>query len=327
MNRLNKSTLFTHFLPVNITIRTKSYKDKYHKKLLYPQIVPDQWAGNIHTTSMLFMYYNPFFQRIVNYEMTNALAQFYEINNRKVPNIADFKDIVIHIRCGDVIKGMYDLWPLREYGFLTMNYYKYAVQFIVKYEMEITTNTTVHIISQLNNNSLRNANEQTYAPYCNYLINHIINHRTNGLRKIFFPAKIKIGNGFDANDDYYRMLNAPILFCSPSTFCFNAALGNINGIVIMPSIGPWLGSWVDLSILRNDSDIEYPNYNYIYSTSSNSNETNLKFIFKTELLPSNNVIIDSNKSNFHFFQFKDRIEKTENLSIYTKRVAEYLIAH
>eukprot|EP01084_Bolivina_argentea_P299635 516499_1 len=315
MNRLNKSSLFTHFLPVNITIRTKSNRNQYHTKLLYPKIGLGEFASNIHPTSMLFMYYNPYFQKIINYEMTKALDEFYKTNTRKLPTITHFKDIVIHIRCGDVIQGMWDLWPLSDYGFLTMSYYKYAVKYIVKHEMKITPSSTVHIISQLTNNSLRTG-EQSYAKYCNYLIDFIINHDTNGFKKIFYPAKIKITYDFDQNDDYFRMINAPILFCSPSSFCFNAALANINGIVIMPSIGPWL----DLSVLRQHNDTKFPNYNYIYGVDS-------KFIFKTELLPSNNVIIETNKSGFHFFQFEDRTEKTENLSIYTQRVAQYLAIH
>ena len=43
------------------------------------------------------------------------------------------------------------------------------------------------------------------------------------------------------NYDYLRMVIAPLLICSPSTFCLHPAIANGNH-VILPKYGPWITS-------------------------------------------------------------------------------------
>eukprot|EP01083_Nonionella_stella_P167629 563890_1 len=306
-DRLHKDTVFTYYLPSSITTRTTSAKERYHSKLLYPDIVPREWKGNIHTTSMLFMYYNPWFHRIIHYETLGALNRFYEANNRSAPRIESTDThVVIHIRCGDILWNMLQSNPFIDYGFLTMSYYVYVMKFVMTnsqfINFGITKNSTVYVISQLTNYSLRTG-EQKAEYYCNYLVNRIVEL---GFNTIFAPAKVQIISKSDENDDYYRMINAPLLFCSPSTFCLNAALGNVKGLVIIPTVGPW----IDLRVIDSKS-IRFPNYNYIFGNGSN-------FIIKTELLPSNHVLIDTNSSGFHCHQIPTHNEEHQTLSFHTK---------
>merc|ERR1712228_650081 len=155
--------------------------------------------------------------------------------------MTETNDIVIHIRCGDLLDYMPHIidWGIKDwwYGFLTINYYDYVIRNITNYYDKITNKTNIWILSQLTESSLRKGNEQKLMNECKFLINYIVDY---GLKRIFYPGNVNIVYDSDMNDDYYRMINAPLLFCSPSTFCFNAGLANINGIVIIPGYAPWV---------------------------------------------------------------------------------------
>ena len=110
------------------------------------------------------------------------------------------------------------------------------------------------------------------------------------------------------------MINAGIFICSQSTFCLNAGITNIHDIVIIPSIG----AWIDLHLLSNRNNDQY----IIISNSS--------------LLPSNVVVIDTDKSGFHcasidnygwFDEIKEYWSPWFHLSTYRKKLGEYLVSH
>eukprot|EP01083_Nonionella_stella_P228935 810897_1 len=73
--------------------------------------VPAQ-HGTVHPTSLIFMYYNAYFQKIMNYEMVKASIDYYQHikqNNRRImiDKMSETNDIVIHFRCGDVLQLMH----------------------------------------------------------------------------------------------------------------------------------------------------------------------------------------------------------------------------
>ena len=300
---LEKKKLMSAFLPFKTNITHSSNKKN---EIYYPLIdrVPKQHTV-IHTTSLLLLYYNQYFQKIMHSEMKTAIIDYYNFNDKTVNNNFNKNDITIHIRCGDVLQIMHKTknW---DYGFLTLNYYKYIMN-VTNWKSKITENTTIYILSQLNKKGVRKGEIQTLND-CNYLINYIVD---NGLNKIFKPGKIKIMYDTDVNDDYYRMLNTPFLICSPSTFCFNVGAANINAkYVIIPNRGAWF----------NFINID-PNYR------NNFTINNQYIIAKnSKLIPSNQLIIDTDIfTNWHCNKIPYKNRNGYNQFEFTKQLAQYLV--
>ena len=141
------------------------------------------------------------------------------------------KDIVLHYRCGDI--ALVD--NLKRHGFLSMSYYKEALDRSGwnKYLNSNQENLTVWVVTQQNN----------------YKCVQIVEAAMPSIIELFKPARVEIVKhkqtfgieGVKAqNMDFFRMANAPLLLCSTSTFCDQAAIGNINQ-VMFPSIGCWIG--------------------------------------------------------------------------------------
>eukprot|EP01083_Nonionella_stella_P124258 375101_1 len=242
----------------------------------------------MHPTSLIFLWYNPYFQVIMHQEYMSAMHSFYEHTNRletakrMKQEMWENNDVVIHVRCGDVLQLMHNVkdW---DYGFLTMNHYRYVITDGIEqifgihwHKDKINNDTTVWIISQLSNKSARKG-EISAMKDCDYLINYIVD---NALKDIFHPATVYIGYDSDVNDDYWRMLVAPLLICSPSTFCFNAGMGNMDGIVIIPN----RGAWMDFRLV----DEKY-----------NETSDGLVVLAKSKLIPENQIIVDTERDGFH----------------------------
>eukprot|EP01084_Bolivina_argentea_P295107 507988_1 len=204
----DKQKFFFSFLPKQQQNYNKSMsnylmlfadRNKYHTQYIHP-------------SSLLFLYYNKYYPHIIKNDYENAFQQYYESNNKSHELKHMFtsdNDIVIHIRCGDLLYYMsldIDDNPLPHYGFLTANYLKYSVTngittaFDIDWiKNKISENTTIFIVSQLTKGSLRN-HENIYAKQCNYLVKSLIN---NSFALFFQPAKIKIMYDTDINNDFY----------------------------------------------------------------------------------------------------------------------------
>merc|ERR1712228_574785 len=182
-----------------------------------------------------------------------------------------------------------------EYGFLTMGHYKYVMRILGDYE--ITQDTTIWIISQLTQKSLRKG-EQSNSANCKYLIEYLVD---NAFKSIFEPGNVQIVYDSDENDDYYRMVNAPLLFCSPSSFCSNAGFANVNAkTVVIPGVGPW----IDFKKVFDDGT---DNDDFVIAQNS-------------KLLPSNVLIIDTEKSGFHCNKIDNYNEARYDVAKYTKKL-------
>eukprot|EP01084_Bolivina_argentea_P215043 365050_1 len=180
---------------------TKSKLEPYHSKEKYfSSFLPKYYENNknsngnlmilanrnkyatsyIFTCSLAFVYYNKYIAPYTTNNIYNkALISYYEFNKKTIPSINTNSDIVIHYRCGNIIRFA-KINP--QYGLLTTNFIKYSVNntnFI-----KITSNTTIYILSQLSKNSLR-AHEQKSMKDCNYLINYIVN---NSLLSFFISS-------------------------------------------------------------------------------------------------------------------------------------------
>eukprot|EP01084_Bolivina_argentea_P136345 240129_1 len=218
------------------------------------------------------------------------------------------ENIVIHIRCGNIIKlSIKGEYLDGRYGILTTNYIKYSVSNAMKsifnidwIKDRINCKTKIWILSQLTKHSLR-PHELNMNKDCKYLINYIVN---NSLSQFFHPAQTIIVYDTDINDDFYRMVNAPLLICSPSTFCLSAGMGNINGYVIMPNFGPWIHMDDITNITMNYSDI--------YSEGMLAKHS--------KFLPTNHLIVDTLKHKWHvnkIQQYNDELKYDVNkLSYY-----------
>eukprot|EP01083_Nonionella_stella_P126049 381336_1 len=140
------------------------------------------------------------------------------------------KDIVLHYRCGDIAL----VSNLKRHGFLSMSFYKQALDESGWNTYLLNgTDMTVWIVTQENN----------------YKCVQIVSAAMPFFIELFKPAKVEIVKhesvfGMDGtkalNMDFFRMANAPLLICSTSTFCDQAAIANKNK-VMFPSIGCWIG--------------------------------------------------------------------------------------
>eukprot|EP01084_Bolivina_argentea_P136346 240132_1 len=304
-----KNKYFSAYLPKQLNI-TKS-DNKY--SMLYAKRCTDN-PGFVHESSVLFTFYNKYFANIINKDYNNAIKQFYIDNNltHKISLTNVFSDlhsdIVIHIRCGNIIKlSIKGEYLDGRYGILTTNYIKYSVSNAMKsifnidwIKDRINCKTKIWILSQLTKHSLR-PHELNMNKDCKYLINYIVN---NSLSQFFHPAQTIIVYDTDINDDFYRMVNAPLLICSPSTFCLSAGMGNINGYVIMPNFGPWIHMDDITNITMNYSDI--------YSEGMLAKHS--------KFLPTNHLIVDTLKHKWHvnkIQQYNDELKYDVNkLSYY-----------
>eukprot|EP01084_Bolivina_argentea_P315741 547119_1 len=262
----------------------------------------------IHPSSLLFLYYNKYYAHIMKTDYENAFKEYYESNKISAQSQHKFNsdsDIVIHIRCGDVFQYMsMDKNILPQYGFLTTNYIKYSVTNGTKTAFninwikdKISKNTTIFILSQLTAKSSR-SHEKGYAKQCNYLVKYLVN---NSFALFFQPAKIEIMYDTDINNDFYFMMNAPLLICSPSSFCLSAAIANTNGYSILPSYGTWGTNLNDITNITK-------HYSDIYS--------NDMIVKHSKYLPQKHVIVESLKTKWHINNFKDYGYQIENLSKY-----------
>eukprot|EP00483_Globobulimina_turgida_P011207 UN11228 len=141
------------------------------------------------------------------------------------------KDIVIHYRCGDIAL----VSNLKRHGFLSMSYYRRALDKSDwdKYLKNDDLDITVWIVTQ-----------QT-----NYQCVQIVDAVLPSLTELFKDATVQLIKHDEAfgsegtkalNMDFFRLAYAPLLLCSRSTFCDQAAIANANK-VIFPSIGCWIG--------------------------------------------------------------------------------------
>ena len=317
VNHLDKNSLMSSFLPSK-TDKMSSSNNK--NEIYYPEFDRTPNAHYvIHTTSNILLYYNPYYQKVMYSETKQAIHDYY-VHNNKNENIENDtekemhskSDISIHIRCGDVLQLMHKVkdW---DYGFLTLNFYKYVMN-ITNWKSKITEDTTIYIISQLSHKATRRG-EISSLEDCNYLINYIVD---NGFNEVFKPGKVKVMYDTDVNDDYNRMLSSPFLICSPSTFCFNVAAANLNAnYVIIPNRGAWF-NFIHIDEEYKNKDKSQRDHDNDYIIAKNS-----------KLIPPNQLIIDTDiMTNFHCnkIDYKSSGQRY-NQRDYTEQLAEYLVTH
>eukprot|EP01083_Nonionella_stella_P029038 80025_1 len=190
----------------------------------------DGWIKYCYKGMIRLFWYNELYVRTVIRDTHRALDQYFASTDTSVPVIGA-NDAVIHFRCGDILQA-----GGNEYGFMTIAYYKQAFM-----NWKWTEDTTVHLLTQLGNNSLRTDDllglnlERRNQDKCTQIATEYVVE----LQKLVMPAQIVIHGNDLMDDDFYMMVHAPLLICSESTFCGQAALANTNHVV-MPIYGPWL---------------------------------------------------------------------------------------
>eukprot|EP01084_Bolivina_argentea_P313556 542993_1 len=311
--------LFMSFFSKNVISKKRSHSTSFLFPVIYAKTHNMYLTQYIHPTSLLFLFYNKYYTNILNSQYIQSITSYYQYNNLQhkieLTNVFDdiHSDIVIHIRCGDIIHslGKYN----KHYGFLTTQFLKYSVTnatqiaFGINWmDSKITKQTTIWIVSQLSAKSLR-PHERYVGKQCSYLVNYLAD---NCLKEFFFPAHVKIKYDSDINDDFYKMINAPLLICSTSSFCLQAAIANKRGYVVLPKFG----SWVDLELVTKIDK----NYSDWYSNDI------FHIARHSKLLPSNNVIVANIETKWFLNKVRDYNEDHEDRSNIT-RLAQYLVTH
>ena len=313
-DRLN---FFSSFLPSAIGFGAQSNASSSTASTvvaLFPMIdAKKAHASSLpHATSLLLLYLNPPFQRVMHHESVQAMLAYYAHNARnasvaQMDAMRETNDVVIHIRCGDVLRLLPSMrgkdW---EYGFLTLAHYKWVLRtgleskFGIDWAARITERTTVWVLSQLTEKAARKGDVSSIAG-CDYLVHYVVEH---GLQPLLSPAQVRIVYESDQNDDFYRMLRAPLLFCSPSTFCFNAAIANVEGIVVIPNRGAWI-DLIAAGVTRNQLDA--------HNVSASA-----------ELIPDNQLIVDTMRNGWHCNYLET---KTRDTAKFARELAQYLVTH
>lgn len=290
---------FRHFLP-NHTMRRVISNQSSVQFAIWPDSsnkMDCRWA---HPCPLIFAAYNRYFQPLVNRDMVQALNDYYIYQNRTykrlvITSAMTENDIVIHIRCGDVLSVGHN-----QYGFLTRKFYEYAAsnatmeKFGIDWKQNrIREDTNVWLISQLSSKSLR-PTETHLIESCKIFV---VDLAEKLFKKIFAPATINIQYDSDVNDDYYKMINAPLLMCSTSTFCFHAAIANVDGIAILPSDGPWSNL---MRVMGN----------------------------APQVMPANHIVIDAKKRGWYCMsKSKSCMHRYPKLSETAHKTAQYIIDH
>eukprot|EP01084_Bolivina_argentea_P312001 540123_1 len=139
--RINKTFLdgkhFMSFFPKSITFNHLKH-NKISQKQLY-NIQHFIYAAASHETSycldwtteceLFFTFYNPYFVKHIITDTHNAINTYYNSKNKNNLIQMQDSDIVIHLRCGDVISLG---WPNPEYGFQTLSYYSFIINYAKK---------------------------------------------------------------------------------------------------------------------------------------------------------------------------------------------------
>eukprot|EP01084_Bolivina_argentea_P109108 195015_1 len=290
--------LFSSFLPTYIPFDTNnaiSNKQVYRMQHWIHNTLSTHsdsycilWA---HECQLLFMFYNPYFvTKFIVPEINNALNSMktFSMNDMSITD-----DIVIHIRCGDIISME---WENIEYGFHSIKYYETIMNYFrwKTQSHKYNAHSTVWILTQLKDDKTWGVNIDDTIK-CKQLIYGFI--ESDKFVSIFEPARIMVIGNETANNDFYRMVKAPLLICSPSTFCLHAALGKAAGIgySVIPSFGPW----IDLYKLTKNKDM---------MDWKHSDQT-------SKLLPENHVIIDTKTKNNFMINVKEMLEKNMTQSV------------
>eukprot|EP00483_Globobulimina_turgida_P013741 UN13767 len=175
-------------------------------------------------------------------ETSHALDLYFdpvEHNKNTLPDAVfnSNKDIVIHFRCGDILSA-----GGSEYGFMTISYFKIAFDLIQnELDMPFESDTRIFFVSQLGENSLRAdvlLGQQNLERKNLNGCRQVVYKYVEALQSLVSPANITINGNNPLNVDFYRMVHAPVLICSMSTFCEEAGQANTNN-VILPMWGPW----------------------------------------------------------------------------------------
>ncbi|ETO31557.1 hypothetical protein RFI_05564 [Reticulomyxa filosa] len=185
------------------------------------------------------------------------LSQIYQqefrslVKQQTKPLFLSDLDLVIHVRCGDIL-FLKNVTNLQSYGFMTCGYY-YKVLNGVNYlnwfeeiqrqlEKKHNVSIGIHIISQLSTASVHFQTENDNINSCHSIVTALQNCIQNFIFQKFSQSDLRYLNLYwniaketTINQDFYKMILAPYLICSPSTFCLMAALANSQGRVMLPA--------------------------------------------------------------------------------------------
>ena len=167
------------------------------------------------------------FVNIIRYETNNAYNKFYQYNHnvKQQININDTMwvsksdDILIHIRCQDVL-----LDGAPHYGMSSLHYFNDAIKNVLN--ITLHESMAIHIVLFL---------DQEHATGCSeYLFHYLL----PSFKKTFAPTPIKLILDGTINDDFYRFIKAPNIICGASSYCIMGAIANENNVILLKKWTP-----------------------------------------------------------------------------------------
>eukprot|EP01084_Bolivina_argentea_P249568 417844_1 len=181
------------------------------------------------------LYLNDIFRKYVMLPETQAAFDYVyklgmmDFNTTEIKNIFKNKnDIVIHVRCGDIIRSK------RGYSsFQGMSFYENGFD-IIKQRSKVKRVGNVYIMIQLLDdndlyykiNQFKDHQLDDFVK-CRVLADDMMEYMTQKNINVYL-----ISNG-SMHTDYYRLMVAPNVICGCSTFCHSATLNNIYANTIV----------------------------------------------------------------------------------------------
>eukprot|EP01084_Bolivina_argentea_P309037 534515_1 len=206
------------------------------------------WQSNSHysipyESELIFLSYNPFFLPIIRNNTAVAFKRYYKFKNDMIyyHNIMDLIEnhnvIAIHIRSGDSLFAKRSRRIL-----LNMKYFSIALDFIHK-KLNPSKKCKIFVIAQLDAANAHGPNDILSLNASNKIVNFITQELQQYINNNWDTYTVDftiIGND-SADNDFFRMITAQYLICSPSSFCLEAAMANYlkTKLIIFPSKGPW----------------------------------------------------------------------------------------
>lgn len=172
----------------------------------------------------------------VHEELQDAVTMWEAHRNSLGTNAMVYDEAVIHVRCGDLF-SVRVAGVLSQYGFLPYSHYDQIIPQNV---------SSIGILCQSLN--VRCETWSVRPGDCLHVqrCSEIVQHLAGRLRHRFPQSVVTIRDGEDVMVGYARMIRAPMAtICNPSTFCFWATIGSMNGYLPRTALFPGANTIAD----------------------------------------------------------------------------------
>lgn len=127
---------------------------------------------------------------------------------------------------------------------LNMQYFQTSLEMIFEQiKIRDDRHYKLRVISQLSEYNAHSKKDINAVNMSNNIVYFMVDEIDKYIKSEYdIKYSIQIIGNNTLDNDYFEMATAPLLICSPSSFCFHAAISNFYKpqLIIFPQIGPWV---------------------------------------------------------------------------------------